>query len=118
MGNDSLAGRDGQDDVPSPTGATDGAERRNSQARARRTPPAAQPRLRASLVRAPRHIQDWPTRVRTGKHDLPPRPALRRRFHTETGGEILIVQYPGPNTGGRPVYDDRFNLKERRAIES
>jgi hypothetical protein len=37
---------------------------------------------------------------------------------TETGGEILIVQYPGPNTGGRPIYDDRFNLKERRPVAS
>jgi len=26
------------------------------------------------------------------------------------------VQYPGPNTGGRPIYDDRFNLTQRRAI--
>ena len=37
-------------------------------------------------------------------------------FRTETGGEILIVQYPGPTTGGRPVYEDRFNLQERRPV--
>jgi len=36
---------------------------------------------------------------------------------TDTGGQILIVQYPGPDTGGRPIYDDRFNLKQRRSIE-
>ena len=34
------------------------------------------------------------------------------------GGEILIVQYPGPTTGGRPIYDDRFNLQERREISA
>ena len=37
---------------------------------------------------------------------------------TETGGEILIVQYPGPTTGGRPIYEDRFNLPERRPLEA
>jgi hypothetical protein len=45
-----------------------------------------------------------------------PDPHYEDEFHTETGGEILIVQYPGPTTGGRPIYDDRFNLKERRSI--
>ena len=45
-----------------------------------------------------------------------PDPHFEDDFYTETGGEILLVQYPGPNTGGRPVYDDRFNLKERRPI--
>ena len=45
-----------------------------------------------------------------------PDPHFEDEFHTETGGEILLVQYPGPNTGGRPIYDDRFNLKERRPI--
>ena len=30
-----------------------------------------------------------------------------------TGGEILIVQYPGPSTGERPIYDGRFNKAER-----
>jgi hypothetical protein len=47
-----------------------------------------------------------------------PDPHFEDQFHTESGGQILIVQYPGPNTGGRPIYDDRFNLKERRAIET
>ena len=45
-----------------------------------------------------------------------PDPHYEDEFRTETGGEILIVQYPGPNTGGRPVYDDRFNLTERRPV--
>jgi hypothetical protein len=27
---------------------------------------------------------------------------------------MLFVQYPGPTTGGRPIYDGRFNVKERR----
>jgi len=46
-----------------------------------------------------------------------PDPHHEDDFSTESGGEILIVQYPGPTTGGRPIYDDRFNLTERRAIE-
>jgi len=47
-----------------------------------------------------------------------PDPHFEDEFRTETGGEILIVQYPGPSTGGRPIYDDRFNLKERRTVAS
>ncbi|MEX2223632.1 MAG: cupin domain-containing protein, partial [Candidatus Rokuibacteriota bacterium] len=35
---------------------------------------------------------------------------------TKTGGQMLFVQYQGPTTGGRPVYDGRFNMKERKAI--
>ncbi len=40
-------------------------------------------------------------------------PALR----TDTGGVIIYVQYPGPNTGKAPIYDGRFNLEERRPVE-
>ncbi len=47
-----------------------------------------------------------------------PDPHYEDEFRTETGGEILIVQYPGPNTGGRPIYDDRFNLRERRPVST
>jgi hypothetical protein len=47
-----------------------------------------------------------------------PDPHFEDEFHTETGGEILIVQYPGPSTGGRPIYEDRFNLAERRPVSS
>ena len=39
--------------------------------------------------------------------------AVMRR---EEGGEILIVQYPGPTTGERPIYDGRFNMQERRPL--
>lgn len=35
---------------------------------------------------------------------------------TETGGLMVIVQYPGPTTGGRPIYEDRFNLDTRRPV--
>ena len=35
---------------------------------------------------------------------------------TETGGLILYMQYPGPNTKQAPIYDGRFNLKERRPV--
>ena len=37
-------------------------------------------------------------------------------FHTATGGEILIVQYPGPSTGERPIYAGRFNMAERKSV--
>ncbi|HVA83738.1 MAG TPA: hypothetical protein VNF28_02455 [Candidatus Binataceae bacterium] len=36
---------------------------------------------------------------------------------TETGGLMVIVQYPGPTTGGRPIYEDRFNMEERRDLK-
>ncbi len=55
---------------------------------------------------------------RPGSMIFHPDPHFEDELHTETGGEILIVQYPGPSTGGRPIYDDRFNMKERRAVSS
>lgn len=45
-----------------------------------------------------------------------PDPHFEDEFRTETGGEILIVQYPGPTTGGRPIYDKRFNMADRKPI--
>ncbi|MEQ8398050.1 cupin domain-containing protein [Thalassobaculum sp.] len=47
-----------------------------------------------------------------------PDPHFEDEFRTDTGGEILIVQYPGPTTGGRPIYDDRFNKASRKPIEA
>ena len=43
---------------------------------------------------------------------------LFEEFETKTGGRMLFVQYPGPTTKGCPVYDGRFNMKERKAIEA
>jgi hypothetical protein len=37
---------------------------------------------------------------------------------TETGGLMVIVQYPGSTTGGRPIYEERFNMRERREVEA
>ena len=45
-----------------------------------------------------------------------PDPHFEGEFHTETGGEILIVQYPGPTTGERPIYAGRFDMTERKAL--
>jgi len=28
------------------------------------------------------------------------------------------VQYPGPSTGGRPIYDGRFNMEARKTVEA
>ena len=47
-----------------------------------------------------------------------PDPHYEDEFRTATGGEILIVQYPGPTTGGRPIYDGRMNLKVAPAPET
>ncbi len=44
-------------------------------------------------------------------------PHFEYEMHTDTGCRILFVQYPGPNTGGRPVYDGRFNKTEKPDIE-
>jgi hypothetical protein len=41
-------------------------------------------------------------------------PHFENEMRTETGGTVLFVQYPGPTTGGRPIYDGRMNLKARR----
>ena len=35
---------------------------------------------------------------------------------TETGGVMFFVQYQGPTTGARPIYDGRFNMTERKAL--
>jgi redox-sensitive bicupin YhaK (pirin superfamily) len=57
-----------------------------------------------------------------GKHYGPgtmvfyPDPHFESDLYTETGGEMLFVQYPGPTTGGKPIYDGRFNMTERKEI--
>ena len=56
------------------------------------------------------------TVVTPGAMIFHPDPHFEGEFSTETGGEILIVQYPGPTTGGRPIYDDRFNMKTRKSL--
>jgi len=38
-------------------------------------------------------------------------------LHTDTGGLILFVQYQGPTTGGRPIYEGRFSMTARKRIE-
>lgn len=43
-------------------------------------------------------------------HEEPP-------LHTATGGRMVFVQYPGPTTGGRPIYDGRFNMKRRKPVD-
>ena len=44
-------------------------------------------------------------------------PHFEYEMHTKNGCRILFVQYPGPNTGGRPIYDERFNKSEKPNIE-
>ncbi len=54
--------------------------------------------------------------IRPGAMIFHPDPHFEGEFSTETGGEILIVQYPGPTTGGRPIYDGRFNMEKRKTV--
>jgi hypothetical protein len=46
-----------------------------------------------------------------------PDPHVEEPLRTDTGGVMLFVQYQGPSTGGRPIYDRRFNVAERRPAE-
>lgn len=43
-------------------------------------------------------------------------PHFEDELRTEAGGLMVFVQYPGPTTGGRPIYDGRFNMTERKAV--
>lgn len=45
-----------------------------------------------------------------------PDPHYENDLSTETGGTMLFVQYQGPSTGGRPIYDGRFNVDERKPL--
>ena len=45
-----------------------------------------------------------------------PDPHFEGEFATETGGDILIVQYPGPTTAERPIYAGRFDMTERKPL--
>ena len=45
-----------------------------------------------------------------------PDPHFEEELFTATGGQMVFVQYQGPSTGGRPIYDGRFNMKERIAV--
>jgi hypothetical protein len=45
-----------------------------------------------------------------------PDPHFEGEFKTETAGDILIVQYPGPTTRENPKYAGRFNMAERKSV--
>jgi hypothetical protein len=44
-------------------------------------------------------------------------PHFEDEMRTETGGTVLFVQYPGPTTGARPIYEGRMNLKKAQRPE-
>ncbi len=46
-----------------------------------------------------------------------PDPHFEEPLRTDTGGLMLFVQYQGPTTGERPIYDGRFNMTERKKVE-
>jgi ChrR Cupin-like domain len=43
-------------------------------------------------------------------------PHYEDELRTDTGGLMLFVQYQGPNTGERPIYDGRFNVAARKPL--
>ena len=45
-----------------------------------------------------------------------PDPHFEGEFKTATGGDILIVQYPGPTTHETPIFADRFDMSARKAV--
>mgnify|MGYP003576278146 CR=1 FL=1 len=45
-----------------------------------------------------------------------PDPHVEEDLVTATGGTILYVQYQAPTTRARPLYQDRFNVKERKPV--
>lgn len=45
-----------------------------------------------------------------------PDPHREEDLATKTGGLMLFVQYQGPTTGGRPIYDGRFNMTARKTV--
>lgn len=47
--------------------------------------------------------------LRTGDLIYHGDPHVEQQMHTENGCTILFVQYPGPRTGARPIYERRFD---------
>ena len=43
-------------------------------------------------------------------------PHFEEELSTATGGQMVFVQYQGPATGARPIYDGRFNMHARKAV--
>ncbi len=39
-------------------------------------------------------------------------PHFEYEMHTESGCTIVFIQYPGPTTGARPIYQGRFDGKD------
>jgi hypothetical protein len=43
-------------------------------------------------------------------------PHYEEDLSTDTGGLMFLVQYTGPHTGKGPIYEGRFNMKERKPL--
>jgi quercetin dioxygenase-like cupin family protein len=46
-----------------------------------------------------------------------PDPHFEHEMTTQSGGTVVFLQYPGPTTGARPIYDGRMNLTKPECPE-
>ena len=51
------------------------------------------------------------------EHLFTPDPHFEHAMTTESGGTVVFLQYPGPTTGARPIYDGRMNLTKAESPE-
>lgn len=61
--------------------------------------------------------QERPTEPNAGILRL--EPGARHPLHYHDFAQVWYIlegTFQGPTTGGRPIYEDRFNLQERRAV--
>ncbi|MEM7751219.1 MAG: cupin domain-containing protein [Pseudomonadota bacterium] len=55
--------------------------------------------------------------LRAGSVVFHPDPHFEHELYTENGCSIVFLQYPGPTTGGKPLYDGRMNLEKAEKPE-
>ena len=69
-----------------------------------------------SVAKPGRSVQLLEGTLRAGDMVYLPDPHVEHEMHTEHGCKILFVQYQGPTTGARPIYQGRFNRTERSSV--
>jgi hypothetical protein len=72
--------------------------------------------MEAGLVHPRGPVPDRRGHVRPGHDAVLSGPALGSATVDVDRRLMLFVQYQGPTTGGRPVYDGRFNMTARKPM--